>query len=223
MLIAILVVAIVIGIVFGASIYIYENSSFYKRTNYSYLTLWTNRDVRNTYKLTKIMNRISGNHKLLYNVKIPVENKQTTIDSILIHESGIYIMDVYHMDGWINGSEQDAEWVQALHNEKINKFENPIINNKRVIFKLREMLPNIDVTLFNTLIVFDDQCSFKKIKIHSLDVDVVKMAELKKYWSEPMGENLSKEAIEQCYNELKKFMDFTIHNKNPQMKKVTVD
>lgn len=223
MLIAILIVAIVIGIVFGASIYLYENSVFYKMTNYSYLTLWTTRDARNTYKLTKSLNKISGEHKLLFNVKIPVENKQKTIDAILLHESGIYIMNVYHMDGWINGREQDAEWVQALHNEKNNKFKNPIINSKREIFQLREMLPNIDATLFNVVIVFDDKCSFNNIKIHSLDVDVVKMAELKKYWLEPMGANLSQEEIEHCYNELKNLVDFTMQNKKPRMEKVTAD
>lgn len=223
MALGLLIVVCIIGILLGVAIYIYENSVFYKMTNYSYLKLWTDRDARNTYKLTKSLGNINGEHKLLLNVKIPVGNKQKLIDAILLHESGIYILSIYYMDGWIYGREQDDQWTQALHKGKYNKFDNPIIHNKIEIAQLSEMLPQMDDTFFSTLIVFGDECSFNKVETHSLDVDVIKMNELKSYWSEPIGANLSKEEIEACYNELEKLMDFTIQHKKPQNKNVTAD
>lgn len=220
-MVALISILALIGIIIAITIYIYENSAYYKMTNYSYIKLWTDRKVKNTYKLSNALSNINGDHKLLFDVKIPMNNEQTCIDAIIFHESGLYILNSYHMNGWIYGREQDEKWAQALHKEQLKTFDNPIIQNKKVISRLREMLPNIDDTLFYTLVVFNDGCSFKKIETHSLDVDVMKKNELKQYWAEPIGVNLSKEQIEACYTQLEKYTDISTNDKNSQINSAT--
>lgn len=209
MAIWVLIILIIIGISFAVSLYLYDNSNFSKITGFSYFKLWTDSKIRYTYKLMKALHKAKGEHRILLKVKIPVNGYSVVIDAILLHESGIYVINQMQCGGWIYGREQDAEWAQALHKNQLNKFDNPVLSNKKMIFALKELLPEVERDVFLSLIVFTDNCSFNKIEIQSKNVDVIKTKELNHYWSWDMERKITIDQIEKIYNSLEKYMDFS--------------
>lgn len=210
MIVWLLFIIILIGLMLSISMYMYDNCEFSKMTGYSYFNLWTDQKIRKTYKLMKTLDKAHGNHKVLLNLQLQANGKKKRlIDAVLIHESGVFIIDVNRCSGWIYGREQDLEWMQVLQRDKLNKFNNPILESKRTIHSLKQLLPELDSSLFHSLIVFSDSGSFKKIEIHSNNTDVIKTNELKSYWKDINNPKLSMEEISKVYDVLKNFMDFS--------------
>lgn len=218
--ILILFIGILIGILFMISLYMYDNSEFSKITGFSFFSLWIDKKVRLTYNIARALQSVNGDNKILLNVVLPTSGKK--VDAVLVHESGIYVIDVKKLGGWIYGREQDSLWAQVLHKDKLNQFDNPIIENKLSVFELKEMLPNLNRDDFHSLIVFTDICSFHKIEIQSKNVDVLKEDELKKYWKHKK-EKLSVEEINKIYNALEKYMDFKETAKQPSINNITAN
>ncbi len=204
--ISILLIVIFIGILFLISLYMYDNSKFSKITGYSFFTLWTDNKIKTTYKIVRKLEKVKSDYKILLNIALPSEDKK--IDAVLVHESGVVVIGVKDFDGWIYGREQDILWGQALNKDKVNKFNNPLIENKLSILKLKDILPDLNKEAFHSLIVFTDRCSFNKIEIHSQNVDVLKISELNDYLKNEKDKKLSKEEVNKIYSVLEKYMDF---------------
>lgn len=219
MIVWVLCVLISIGILVAILLYRYENSDFSKITGYSYLKIWTNKDVRLRFNLFRILNKVPGHHKLLLNVKLSVEQNRM-IDCIFVHTSGIYVIDLKEASGWIFGREQDLEWAQAIHRDKVTKFANPIIKNQQSILLLQQLLPKVEVNLIHSLIVFSNDCSFSKIEVESNDIEVVKMNEVKSCVLEEKGVALTNDQINNIYSALEKEMDFTEPIRKPTIQNV---
>lgn len=70
---------------------------------------------------------IPGCAKFLMNLEVPKANGDTTeIDLVCIHETGIYVFEIKHYKGTIDGSETQKEWVQFFRTVKNNHFYNPV-------------------------------------------------------------------------------------------------
>lgn len=204
--ILLLIVLIIVGILFAVRIYIYENSEFYKRTGYSLFNIWSDIRLKNLYNLTQTINKLQGEKQLLFNVSLKNHHEKKLIDAILIHESGIYVIDVLNMDGWIYGREQDEEWAQALYKkEALQKFKNPIIHTKNSVLHLQEILKE-NPELFHAVVVFSNQCTLKKIETKSKDISVLQMSNLNHYWSNISDVKLTKEEINKIYRSLETFV-----------------
>ncbi|MFC5560029.1 nuclease-related domain-containing protein [Ureibacillus thermophilus] len=119
MAILFLTIFIVIGILFAFRVYTYENSEFRKITGYSLFTVLTNLHIKNTYLLVQSLKYLQGEYKLLLNLAFPTMDGKRILDAMVIHESGIYVFNIQHKNGWIYGREQDDQWVQAT-DKKIN-------------------------------------------------------------------------------------------------------
>lgn len=206
----ILVVLIAIIGYFIFKLYSHDNTTFYQLTGYSYFDVLMNKSVRTSYQLIKKLEHVQGTKKIMVNLQLPVQNEVQTIDALLLHESGIYVMNVKEKSGWINGREQSIEWIELLHKNQKQVFNNPIHETRRLTRTLKDQLPEINGTLLETMVIFTNDCSFQQIEIQSSNVEVLKIAELKKWATTIEGKRLSETEIETFYAALEAFM----HGKN---------
>jgi NADPH-dependent 7-cyano-7-deazaguanine reductase QueF len=204
-----LLLIIVIAMIgyFAIRIYRHDNTAFYKLTGYSYLDLWTNKKVRMTHNLVNALDAAQGPHKVLVNLQVPVNGDLQTIDAVLLHESGIYVIHVKEMTGWINGREQDFQWTQLLHKNQSRIFENPIHEAKRLSYALQDQLSELNESLFNSVVLFTDDCSFQQIEVQSANVEVAKNSGIKKWVSSLNGTHLSETEIQSIYADLESLMN----------------
>lgn len=205
-LVLLILVILIVGY-FMVNIYRHDNSSFYKLTGYSYLDMIANKKIRSMYHIINEFDRIKGSHKILVDVQVPVNDELKTITGVLLHESGIYVMSLKEKSGWINGREQDFQWKELLHQKKSRAFENPIHETKRLVYALQDQLPNVDEQLFQSVVLFTNDCSFQKVEIQSDNVEVIKMGELKKWASTLQGKALSETEIQTLFATLEGLMN----------------
>lgn len=208
-----------IVIVLAVLIYLYDGTEFSKLTGYTFFDILTKEKANRLIKLMSRLSKIKGEHKLLVDVQVPINDTTYSVDAVLVHESGVYVIDGVSLNGWISGREHDVEWIQALHNNKYETFTNPIMVNKRIIAILQEQLPEVNKDVYFSVSLFNDGCSFQKIEIESTKVEVLKLNELKKWTTEINGQLLSKEEIEGIYNALESNMSFKQLPKTQQMNK----
>lgn len=211
MIFGILFVIIVIGIFFAISIYIYDNSEFRKVTGYSFATLLKDHDKKELYKVVRIIHNSSKNCKVLFNLGFSYSPH--IIDALILHPSGIYVLNVKRSNGWVFGRENDVEWAEALQREKVIKFKNPLEVNKKAILEIKQYLPDYNLESFCSLVVFNNSCSFKNIEVNSKNSDVLKTNELKSFWKNKNNEILSKEDLSKIYVTLEKYMNFKLQDK----------
>lgn len=206
MAILFLTIFILIGILFAFRVYTYENSEFRKMTGYSLFNIWTNPHIKNTYLLVQSLKYLQGEYKLLLNLAFPTSGGKRKLDAIVIHESGIYVFNIQHKNGWIYGREQDEQWAQATNNKnKLIPFANPIIETKKSILDLQEQIANEKSDLFHLVILFTDNCSFKKIVVKSNNVSVMKINEMKHFWKAGTEQKMSAQEIDSVYQTLKQY------------------
>ena len=102
-----------------------------------------------------------GYRKILRNLYVPYKGKTTEIDVVMLHETGIYVIESKNYSGWIFGSEDQKQWTQVNgYNKK--KFYNPIWQNRTHIRALSEY-ENIDKSKMKSYIVFSDICELKAV------------------------------------------------------------
>lgn len=206
MTLVLIIVAVAIVGYFVFKIYNHDNSPFYKITGYSYFDVMMKKNVRTSYKLMQELEQANGARKVMLNLQIPIHEELQTIDALFLHQSGIHIVNVKDKSGWINGREQDMQWKELLHKDKTRIFDNPIHETKRLINALQDQLPEVDSALFEAVVVFTNDCSFQQIEIHSKNVEVIKLSELKKWTKSFNQKRLSETDIETLYNALEGFM-----------------
>lgn len=127
-----------------------------------------------TYKKLKEYETDGG--KFLFNCYLPKEDGKTTeIDVLLIHSTGIFVIESKNYSGWIYGSESGKTWTQTLRsgNGKIRKehFYNPIMQNSTHVKWLKEIV-GTNIPIYS-LIAFSERCTLKDIPVESPDVVVI--------------------------------------------------
>jgi len=105
---------------------------------------------------------LNGYSKTLHNIYIPYRGKTSEIDVLLIHETGIYVIESKNYSGWIFGSAEQQQWTQMLNKNTKNKFYNPVKQNATHINALSQFL-QIDKSTMKSFIVFSERCELKKI------------------------------------------------------------
>ena len=205
-LILIILVILIVGY-FMVNIYRHDNSTFYKLTGYTYLDMLANKKIRKMYKIVNELDKVTGSHKILVDVQVPVNDELHTINGLLLHESGIYVMNFKEKIGWINGREQDYQWKELLHKNKSRVFENPIHETKRLVYALQDQLAEVDEQAFQSVVLFSNDCSFQQIEIQSVNVEVLKVSELKNWVGSLRGKALSETDIQTLFATLEGSMN----------------
>ncbi len=160
----------------------YEKTEYYQQTKNSYMSVQFNKGLLGEFYTYKYLKSLAGYKKYLFNLYIPKSNGESTeVDVVLLHESGIYVLESKNYSGWIFGTESQQYWTQTLPvgqgRSQKNQFYNPILQNKGHIKWLQIFLD--DQTLsFYSYIVFSDRCTLKNITLTSGNHHVVNRYDL---------------------------------------------
>ncbi len=134
-----------------------------------------------TWKSLKSYEHDGG--KFLFNCYLPAENGKTSeIDVILIHSSGIFVMESKNYSGWIFGKETDSCWTQTLPSgrgkSRKERFYNPVKQNATHIKWLKNIV-NSQIPIYS-IIVFSKRCTLKNITVANPQVTVIRRPQIHK-------------------------------------------
>lgn len=193
---------------FAAFVYMQDGSEFTKLTNYSSFDLLSNKEARKLNSMYKALSKVDGEHRILLNVHVQAGATVHKIPAVLLHESGIHLITTVERGGWIIGSDRSIDWVNVLYKNKQETFENPILVNRRSLYALRDVMPEVPEQAFHSIVLFNDGCSFQKVEITADYVEVLKQKELAGWADSLAEENLTVDEIQKVYDMLKDKMVF---------------
>ncbi len=190
-----------------------RQADYFMQTHNSYYEVMTDAGKKGEFIIGRSIDQLTGYKRILYNCYIPKPDGGTTeIDIILIHETGIYVIESKNYKGWIFGSENEKYWTQTLYrsngygtkNVQKNHFYNPVIQNKGHIKLLRQYLNMPEVPVYS-YIVFGNEATLKKVGVRSPFLYVVTQRDALSaiiYNANCVGRQFSNEFIEQLYLQL---------------------
>ncbi|MBP3857190.1 MAG: NERD domain-containing protein [Ruminiclostridium sp.] len=144
--------------------------------------------------------------RFLFNVYIPRDDTTTEIDVLMIHHTGLYVLESKNYDGWIFGTDTNTNWIQSLpqgHKSIKKKFYNPIMQNNTHIKYLKKQVGE-SVPCHN-IVVFSERCTLKSITIKpDAEYKVIQRNNLRQTVDEMTSRQpvLSPEQIEAIFNQL---------------------
>jgi len=115
-----------------------------------------------------------GYRKILKNIYVPYGNQTTEIDVVMIHETGIYVIESKNYSGWIFGNENQKQWTQMLNSYTKKRFYNPVWQNRKHIRALSNYT-NIDKSKIKSYIVFSDRCELKAVPPNTSECIITKI------------------------------------------------
>ncbi|MDP1931296.1 MAG: NERD domain-containing protein [Gammaproteobacteria bacterium] len=88
----------------------------------------------------------------LHNVTLPTLDGTTQIDHIVASPYGIFVVETKNMQGWIFGSESQAQWTQKIYRNSY-RFQNPLRQNYKHVKAVESALLIAPETI-HSLVVF---------------------------------------------------------------------
>lgn len=181
------IIAVVVLIII-VLVFVFNSQSYHKVTGNGYFETMNNKGRYGEYHIYKKLQYLEGNGaRFLFNLYIPKagkENETTEIDAIVILDKGILVIESKNYGGWIFGDENSQKWCQSLYGKYTGKqkyfFYNPIKQNYYHIKALKKILEHNGISASCwSVIVFPEDCEFKKMTVYSKDTFVVKANNLK--------------------------------------------
>ena len=117
-------------------------------------------------------NNLKGEYIVLKNAYVPLKNKSTEIDLLMIHEKGIFVFESKNYSGCIFGKADDTNWVQKMSNGSKHVFYNPIKQNNTHIMALADYL-SLPNSAFTSYIIFSERCTLKKVPKSTQEVVIL--------------------------------------------------
>ena len=189
----------------------YKNSNYYKTTQNSYWSVFTDRGKYGEYSLYQYLQPFGlMGSRFLFNLYIPKENGKTTeVDIIMFHSKGLFVIESKNYSGWIFGHERQRMWTQTLpiaYGESHKaRFYNPIMQNATHIRSIRRLID--DRVPIYSVIAFSDKCTLKKVTVKSNNIIVTYysqlLANLKLKLAEiPTNDAISQDLIDEAFLKL---------------------
>lgn len=117
---------------------------------------------------------------LMRNLYIPSRGGTTEIDALLLHQSGIYVLESKNIAGEISGTLEMERWNQHLTERTEHTFHNPIRQNIGHILALQHHLKiRREQSHFISVIVFSDRCILKQVPADNQFWNIVHCSELR--------------------------------------------
>lgn len=174
-------------------------------------------------KVAAALKRYAGirSYKVINDLYLPLYDKTTQIDHILIGFFGILVVETKNVSGEVYGDPKKKEWLHIMGgktNQKRHQLYNPLMQNQTHIDCIRHIFGKENIYNINmeSLIVFPA----KKVQLFIPNkLPVVTMKKLKKYLRQPRFEKDNNVDVEQLYNVLMKYQVtdkklIADHNKN---------
>jgi hypothetical protein len=117
---------------------------------------------------------------LMRNLYVPARAGYTEIDALLLHQSGIYVLESKNLSGEITGDLESERWNQHLNEHTEHTFHNPIRQNIGHILALEHFLKiRHEQAHFISFVVFSDRCVLRKVPKDNDFWSIVHCSELK--------------------------------------------
>ena len=108
--------------------------------------------------------RIRRRYFVLQNVYIPTHAGYTEIDTVLLHETGIYVFETKNISGEISGSMEAERWEQELGPRVKHTLYNPIRQNMgHMGALLRQLRVRQEDACAYSFVVFSDRCTLRDV------------------------------------------------------------
>ncbi|MBQ9545365.1 MAG: NERD domain-containing protein [Clostridia bacterium] len=195
----------------------FRNSSYYKVTHNSFLSVWNDKGRLGEYLIYNYLRSLEKNGaRFLFNIYLPKTCEETTeIDVLLIHKYGVFVFESKNYSGWIFGSETQKNWTQCLpmgkgRSSQKEHFLNPIFQNKLHISALKQVIG--ETVPVYSIIVFSERCTLKNISVSDPTVRVINRNQLYdaiRFLSLDNAAELSQADIDSVYNSLFPFTQVT--------------
>ena len=162
--------------------------------------------------------------RFLFNVYIPRDDTTTEIDVLMIHHTGLYVLESKNYDGWIFGTDTNTNWIQSFpqgHTSIKKKFYNPIMQNNTHIKYLKKQVGE-SVPCHN-IVVFSERCTLKSITIKpDAEYKVIQRNNLRQTVDEMTSRQsfLSPEQIEAIFNQLYPYTQVTEEVKQAHIQQI---
>lgn len=108
----------------------------------------------------EMLHRMAGYKRIFINCRFMKDGMK--YDLIMLHESGIYVMETKDYTGWISGNPEGIYWIQDQGRESWfsnkNYFYNPFLKIKSCIDILRWELKDMPWIPYYSLAVFGNRC-----------------------------------------------------------------
>lgn len=125
-----------------------------------------------------LKNALPDNIYILRNLYIPYRNIETEIDLVMLHETGIYVIESKNYSGWIFGNDKHQYWTQCLKGGKKYKFYNPLFQNRTHINAIVSQLKLPPEQRPKSYIVFSERCKLKSVPRSTEDTVICKRQNL---------------------------------------------
>ena len=107
--------------------------------------------------------------------------EDTEIDLLVLHTSGIYILEIKDYGGWIFGDSRDKYWTQTFRDGRGGSMKyrcySPLRQNYCHTHALRHELSFYGEVPLHPIVSFGDRCELKKLRLGPADV-VVRQSDL---------------------------------------------
>lgn len=91
-------------------------------------------------------------YRVINDLILPVGDRTTQIDHIVLSRFGIAVIETKTMSGWIFGDAEQSHWTQVIHGRKY-RMQNPLNQNALHVRALSSLLA-VPVTEIDNLVVF---------------------------------------------------------------------
>lgn len=99
---------------------------------------------------------------VLHDVLLPTEpaGGSTQIGHVVVSPYGVFVLETKHYQGWIFGSERQAQWTQKIHKNHSQKFQNPLRQNYAHTQAVQTVLA-LPASQVHSVVVFVGASQFK--------------------------------------------------------------
>lgn len=138
--------------------------------------------------------------KVINDIYLPLYDKTTQVDHILIGPFGVLAVETKNYAGQVYGSPSDKEWTHICGDEK-HKFYNPMMQNKTHVDNIRYLFSKENIYNINidSLVVFAD----KKLELYMpKNLPVIRINKLKKELRKSKYDKDNGVDVDKLYNAL---------------------
>lgn len=125
------------------SVYLYRHHLYnkldrQKLSHSSYYDVSFGGERKCSDEVVRILKDVGGYKKIVVNWHYCENGEPSCADVILLHETGIYVVEAKDYQGWISGEPEDEYWVQTLCGSQLTSYKNYFYNPLMKIVRASE-------------------------------------------------------------------------------------
>lgn len=128
-------------------------------------------------RVNRKLQGMAPDYRLLRDIMVRTRSGRTMqIDHVVVSRYGIFVVETKNYEGVIIGNGRTDEWHQNIWG-KVYELYNPEMQNKSHVGMLKYLLPEVDASLFHSIVAFPDDT---KLVLSNLSEYVVSMGAVRR-------------------------------------------